>query len=59
MIASIFLVQHLYSKNLNSQVSILATKAIMPLVDPLLADDMRLHVMNSESETAEKVTFKA
>ena len=59
MIISIFLVQYLYSKNLNTQLSTPVSKIIMPLAVLIFINDTDLYVFNSGSDTIEEIILKA
>ena len=59
MIISIFLVQYLYSKNLNTHLTIPILKIVMPLAALIFVDNTDLYVFNSGSETTEEIILKA
>ena len=59
MIISIFLVRYLYSKNLTTQLLILLSGIIIPLVALIFVDDTNLYVFNSGSEMTEELVLKA
>ena len=58
MIISIFLVQYLYSKNLNTYLTTPISKIVMPLAALIFVDDTDLYVFNSGSETTEEIVLK-
>ena len=59
IIISIFLVQYLYSKNLNTQLSTPVSKIIMPLAALIFIDDTDLYIFNLGLDTTEEIILKA
>ena len=59
LIISIFLVRHLHSKKVTTEISTPISRVILPLAALIFVDDTDLYVFNSGADNAEEVVIKA